>query len=343
MLITAIILGVYVFLAILGLRYTKDSKHFFNKDYTTNMKGLCCIIVIFVHIPAEHGNVLQDAIGSFAYICVTLFFMFSAYGLSWSVKHKNGYLSNFIRNRILVLLTPFLIISLLMYICGFYTPSCAINFVRVLLVFYIVFYLSYKFVRERYRDILICGFVLLYSLIGRIAGDTIGLKSIGLGWYTESLGFMYGIIFANILERFKEKTEKNYVVKVGILTVMSGILGISYLKYKYVFFAGDYLLKIILAISLILLLFTLTIHFKVGNTLTKYLGKVSYEIFLLHPIVIILLNRANVELSSGIYILFVFIGTIILATGLNKLDVYISKKISSTTKPFETIIIQEVE
>ena len=334
MLITLAILGVYAFIAVYGLAYTKDTNHFFNKDYTTVLKGLCCIIVILVHIPHEHGNTVQNAAGSFGYICVTLFFIFSAYGLTWSVKHKEGYLNKFFRKRVLTLLTPFILICLLKSICGFEVFHGGTNFVFVIFMFYIIFYLSHKYISKKYRDILMCAFVILYSLVGQIANDFFGLENIILKWQTESLGFMYGIILANIIEQFKEKVEKHYLIKIGILAAISGVLGISYLKYKYVLFTGDYILRIILGIFLIMLLFTVTIHFRMGNVFTKYLGKISYEVFLSHGFVMNVFNVMNLRVSSGIYILMVIFGTLVIATVLNKVDALIIRRITDTTKPF---------
>ncbi len=334
MLLTLAILAVYAFIAVYGLAYTKDTNQFFDKDYTTVIKGLCCIIVILVHIPYEHGNAVQNAAGSFGYICVTLFFMFSAYGLTWSVKNKEGYLNNFFRKRVLTLLTPYIIICLLKAICGFKVFYGGTNFVFVIFMFYIIFYVSHKYISKKYRDILICTFVILYSLIGQIANDFFGLENMILKWQTESLGFMYGIIFANIIESFKEKAKKHNAVKIGILALLSGILGISYLKYKYILFTGDYILRIILGIFIIMLLFTVTIHFRIGNVFTKYLGKISYEVFLLHGFIMSVFSVLKLRASSGIYILMVILGTLIIATVINKVDTLIIQRITDTTKPF---------
>lgn len=78
----------------------KDDNAFFGKDYTTELKGLCCLIVIYVHVPVAYRNPIQDAIGSFAYICVTLFFLISAYGMMLSAERKEEYLRHFWRNRL---------------------------------------------------------------------------------------------------------------------------------------------------------------------------------------------------------------------------------------------------
>lgn len=84
----------------------------FDKSYTRVLKGACCIIVILVHVPVTHGNKLQDAIGSFGYVAVTIFFMISAYGMYFSKQKKTDYLRHFWRNRLSSLLIPMLLINI---------------------------------------------------------------------------------------------------------------------------------------------------------------------------------------------------------------------------------------
>ena len=78
-----------------------------DKEQGYIIRAICCIIVVLVHIPQQHSNIIQDVIGSFGYIAVTLFFMLSAYGLKYSIENKKDYLKFFWKNRILVLLIPF--------------------------------------------------------------------------------------------------------------------------------------------------------------------------------------------------------------------------------------------
>jgi len=99
-------------------RRDKDAL-FFSKDYTDVFKGLCCLIVIYVHVKPERGNMLQDAIGSFAYVAVTFFFLVSAYGMLYGLKKKNDYLEKFWRNRLVSLLMPCFLVNVVGFILGY--------------------------------------------------------------------------------------------------------------------------------------------------------------------------------------------------------------------------------
>ena len=63
-------------------KITDTCNDFFDKNWSLALKGLCCIVVILVHIPNEHSTRLQNMMGSFAFVAVTVFFMISGYGLS---------------------------------------------------------------------------------------------------------------------------------------------------------------------------------------------------------------------------------------------------------------------
>lgn len=90
-LLTALIPMALFFVVLYGSKEAENQNGFMSREYTTIMKAVCCIIVILVHIPAAYTNRLQDAMGSFAYVCVTLFFLMSAYGMSLS-KEQIEYL-----------------------------------------------------------------------------------------------------------------------------------------------------------------------------------------------------------------------------------------------------------
>lgn len=103
-----LVLGI-VFTTSWGVRIDKNKDTFMSVGDCTFLRGFWCIIVVLVHIPVGYNNLIQDIIGSFAYIGVTFFFMTSAYGLKYSLKIKPGYMDNFWRRRLPSLLIPAII------------------------------------------------------------------------------------------------------------------------------------------------------------------------------------------------------------------------------------------
>ena len=295
-----------------------------DKKQQTAIRAICCIIVVLVHIPENHGNFIQDLIGSFGYIAVTLFFMMSSYGLKYSVENKENYLKNFWKNRILILLIPFWIAN---FISMVIRPSESIlhnvmtvlginniSFVTVLLGYYIVFWLIYKFIKnKKIKDYILCAIVLTYSLVGKIFNFQIG-------WQVESIGFIYGILAYNILAKVKDNNAK-FIISI----VTSLILGILYLKYKEIYMIGTWLLRVVLGLSVISTVYFLLNKIEIEGKIIKYIGNISYEIFLVHTIAMSLIAKVNIP--SSFWITLTFIITIVLATILKFIDTKIIKLI----------------
>lgn len=330
--------------ALLKLEYDKNTDNFFDIKHSTSLKGLFCIIVILVHIPTKYQNSLQNIVSSFGYIGVTFFFMASAYGLKYGVNYKKDYLNHFWRNRLTSLLIPAVLVNIISMILqilyaqdltGYsYLSLLNINnWVKVLILYYIAFYAVYKLVPENfekgYKDLIICLFVIATSLV-----DKLTPLKITYIWPTESIGFIYGIILANNIEKFKYAAKKNYKSKSAILLLLSMFLGILYLKLKSVFFLGDYCLKIALGFILLFCLLHITSHFRIENKINQFLGKISYEVYLIHLLVIKFISHSSLKLSSGVYIWIVVAITILLSTVVNFASRYIIQKVKTNdTKP----------
>ena len=79
---------------------------------------------------------------------------------------------------------------------------------------------------------------------------------------------------------------------------------------------------------LILWVFVLTFRLKVGNAASRYLGSISYDVFLYHGLVQRLLQvldktSCRVNLSSGIFLLLMMIFSILLSAGTHIVNVRI--------------------
>jgi len=325
-----ILIGLFLIILPIRLNKTVDDS-FLSKDYTTVIKGVCSIIVILVHIPIMYQNKLQDGIGSFAYICVTLFFFISAYGMTVCLKKKD-YLKNFWRNRLISLLIPCLLINILSIVVYSFLNIRTFKWLSLLyvnpyvvqlLVFCLVFYGVHCFFKQKSneyvggvkQDVIICTIILLISL---------SLFLLNYGWKTEFCGLIYGILLARYKNLVVKIFQYDYIKKVIIGGLASIMLGVIYLECKTVYFWGDYLIKIILGISIIAFSFCMSSHLKFGNIVSNYLGKISYEIYLLHGPVIIVLMYSNITISSGCFILLTVSLTVIFSIIINKLSNYIT-------------------
>lgn len=314
------------------IKICKEKEYFFSPEYTKCLKGIMCIVVVLVHIPQNYSNAIQDAIGSFGYICVTLFFLFSAYGLMYSVENKKDYIKKFPRNRLLVLLIPYFISNVLSVIFKIGQISVkdaalgvlglgSISFVTVLIVYYILFYLINRFLKNKtIKWIILILLPIIYSALNyRFGWDR---------WCVEELGLSYGTIIYLVFNKYIKRLSVNTIIKTILLGIISIVLGILYLKFKTVNICGDYLLKIVLGIAIILFVFAFTYIFKIKNKLLLKLGSISYEVYLLHGIAMYLIQKTTIT-QSWIYIYLTILLTVIFAYILNKFCNVIIKRVKA--------------
>lgn len=197
------------FVVFYGSKEAENQNGFMSREYTTIMKAVCCIIVILVHIPAAYTNRLQDAMGSFAYVCVTLFFLMSAYGMSLSKERRRNYMQHFWRNRLAALLIPQLLINICSTIWVYintqkeYASLFHINnYVVVLLGYCFWFWLVYQGRRwygHRIANTLLVGGVIISSL-----GSYFFMEKDANYWCYERWGLVWGVFALLVLTRDKE-------------------------------------------------------------------------------------------------------------------------------------------
>lgn len=160
-----------------------------------------------------------------------------------------------------------------------------------------------------------CSVVVIFSLVDYFTSFKITSR-----WIVEPLGFAYGIIAAKYSASIRRWLNKKWIAKTIILMVVSGLLGLSYLKFKPVVFWGDYLLKLILGIAITAFIFEGIAKLKVGNKANSFLGGISYEVYILHHgVFALLIALSGGDMNSGVFICGAVLITILAACLLEKI------------------------
>lgn len=313
-----IMAGIVLFLAgmlLAGAKYRPDGAHFFDRESSGALRGFWSLIVVLVHIPAAYQNRLQDMMGSLAYVGVTFFFLTSAYGLRSAARKRPDSFCFFWRRRLPKLLLPCLltnVVRMAAYAAGGASVR-AVSLVWInqwvlwLLVCYLFFWLCFRYLPERYRDWAVCGLVTAFSLTVYAASRG------GVTWCPEVFGFAWGILLCRWKDRFLSWADKNWLPKTAVLCLLCGILGLGYLKCKDIPVFGDYVLKIVLAAAILWFMLALNGKISIGNRVSRLLGTISYEVFLLHDTAFYLLERFAPGLNSGVFILLSLLVTVLLS------------------------------
>lgn len=300
----------------------------FSLSESNAMRGIWCLVILLVHIPAAYQNKIQDMVGSFAYIGVTFFFMTSGYGLMLGFqKNHIASMKDFWKRRLPKLLVPLLLANVLQFVAdlvllGEFRVLTLLNvngFVRQLLVFYLFFWITCCLFPEKMELKVKIRFLYLSAAI-LIAGVYVVNKLSGEYWPTEAFGFLYGMLLARNKQRAESFAASKWMIKCAAACAAALVLGIIYIQCKHVPFLGDYVAKVLLGLFLLGFIVLANKYISVDNALTGFLGKISYEVYLLHGLAFMLVDALPVKLGSWLFIGCSVLITVILSVIVNSVS-----------------------
>ena len=341
MLITAAVFLALLFLVIYKAKIYPDcNPGFFDLQNSTALRAIWCVVVVMVHIPAEYGNRIQDMAGSFAYIGVTFFFLFSGYGLSTSLLRQGTIQKDFWAKRLVKLLVPQFLINIVALLLRRVALGEQITFsafiwvarwLRWLIACYLVFWCAHKlFAKKTWANAMIGAMVIGCSLAAYfLKRHGIIVETI---WDTEVYGFFWGILLVVAFPLVQNWGKKHWIPKVAASCIGAMVLGLLYLKCKPVAFWGDYLLKIALGVVIIGVILLLNTRIAIGNRILNKLGSISYEIYLIHSILISVFKRMEPDISSGVFIVLVLSASVILGAIIHAASAIIVGKLLPESK-----------
>lgn len=67
---TLIPIALLIFAAVQGSKWNFNAATYMDKKYTNAVKGMMCVVIMYVHISNDYTNTVQNIIGSFAYVGV---------------------------------------------------------------------------------------------------------------------------------------------------------------------------------------------------------------------------------------------------------------------------------
>ncbi|AQX04960.1 acyltransferase [Elizabethkingia meningoseptica] len=320
----------YSFIAIIGILYLLSITYCRNKYFpftvqaSSSLKGILSILIILSHINFHADLPVFLTITHWSGTKVALFFFISGYGLMASYQKKEeNYLNNFLSKRIWNIIKPLLLITILFLAFNYLdtgvwmsnifsdllikgnTPLPYSWFAYAIIIFYLLFYIVFRFSWRKEIKILWM-FILTF-------GVTVFLWKIGYdrAWWVSNLAFPLGMVY-----QYKEKIIINISrTKFGNLllvplccfaALLIAILKIDILySFAYVFIA----LMVIVLIS----------YVKMPQSFPFiFLGKISYETYLVHGAVLTLLRGQHIYIANGyLYLLTAIIVTVLMSYILN--------------------------
>ena len=321
----------------------KWNEEFMTLSQTKMIQGFLAICILFHHAAQKtcaswlhplfvvHGLDFFVEIGHFF---VAVFLFCSGYGLYKSVRSKENYLQGFVKKRVLPIIVAFYVTAIiftivralmgqkmdlpqvLRYLSGVQLSNPNAWYVVAIPIFYLGFYLSFRFIKKEGWAIAGTGFaVFLYVLLGTFTNHNDYLMC-GEWWYNTAHMFMVGILFAKFEKGIIERVKKHYIIHlvVGLVAVpllyrWSGhMLGIfSY--YGETWGAPDtvfrrwmsLLSQVISTTSFVWAVLLLNLKCKLGNPALKFMGTITLEFYLIHGVFIELFGYSFQDLVPSLH------------------------------------------
>jgi len=304
----------------------------FNEDYlsiknTNALRGMCALIVAMQHTCAYQHDKWTAPFLYIGFLCTSIFFFLSGYGLMYGTENKRRYLQNFLKKRLLTVLIPYLFANVI-YLCIRQALGLEISlnqfaemykkgepyvsfswFIISIMYFYVMFYVAFNiFKRNIAVFLMIPGSILYMHLV----------KSIGFDyhWYTTAFCFAGGVIWYHYRNTLTEIARRQGFLKILLMFSITIALLFATFKNVYFYIAGSNITALCFQVVVMLCLQKIRIH----NFVLEYLGKISFEFYILHGIVIKIFNEYLV-LHGSLYVLSVMAASMLIATILYRINI----------------------
>lgn len=148
------------------------------------------------------------------------------------------------------------------------------------------------------------------------------MPKFGLNWYVESIGFLLGVLLAYHEEKINHFFQTHTIRKLCFFLPIS--IAIKHIYFdttlNEVYFLGNYILRMITDLLIITSILLLLSHFTLGNKVSKYLGKLSFDIFLYHGVFLEYFQFHDWGWNSNTMILSTIVCTLIFVVLFNPLE-----------------------
>ncbi len=292
---------------------------------TKAIRGLLCLTVVLGHASLyTNYSKLLSPLFALAACSNGVFFFLSSYGLHKKNLTTEDYSKGFLIKRVTKILIPYLLITTLVFIFSKYlyqepyTIKYLIDgfllgepiipfswFIITIFFFYIEYYFLMKLLKKNSKLIIFeTTLIHIFYCIMCIR------MKFEYWWFYYSYLLIIGIIWATYEKKLSyilKKHPKIVILSTSLLLLAMLIIQffVSYPIYKISLIFGVFLLMI--------LTITILYNYDISNKITNFLGTISFEIYLFHGIIILLLDNSLIK-NDFIFLLTVLLCTIIIST-----------------------------
>ncbi len=264
---------------------------------TLPLRGLFAITILLHHFSAEFTE--PYFLGLFThigYLLVAAFFFLSGYGLAFGFNKSSDYirLKTFVPKRFFKTIMPYWLcilfsaviialflppLSLKSFLLSFISEKSIVNYswyVFVILILYAAFMIIFRIGNKKHAMAVMFVFIAILTAAFLLKGYSIHARSL--------LSFYFGLFYC-----FKERSIDEYVKKhfwikaVIVLLIFALLCALRFYFYsKSSFRLVDVFALMSSSVFAVLVFVFFTKKVRLGNAVLDFLGKISYEIYLMH-------------------------------------------------------------
>jgi membrane-bound acyltransferase YfiQ involved in biofilm formation len=335
----------FVLLAVLvtgtwGLRLRKDDQHL-SKEQTCAINGFFVLLVFLRHTVdyislGRWDGIFKTVNTQLDQLIVVPFLFYSGYGIMRSILRKgHSYVASLPWNRLFkvwyhfaIAVGLYLILALWLHedygvmrialsFIGWDSIGNSNWYIFATLCMYLFTWLAFTIFRKNHTlaasalAVLAVGYILLMRQLK------------GLWWYDTALVYPAGVFYG----LYQEKIEKHLLKSTWFaLAICTGLFALCFILQEGLLWREG------MAVFFALAILCASFVFKVGNPVLSFLGKYTFEIYILQRIPMILLR--NVFANQYVYLAVSFVVTLLLAVLfqrlLTRLDTLIYRKGAKT-------------
>lgn len=301
---------------------TAHNSSLLERNSNQSFRGILALLIVFAHVSHDYNFPLSSEGKPYGMVCVGLFFFFSGYGLMKQyIVRRETYLECFLLKRLKKLLPSFFIITALCLITEKMLNIKILEigggkigyilvpnswYVYVLFFFYIVFALSGRFFNKPIKVIsMLLGATVILIVLTTILG-------LGDWWWKSSFAFNVGTLLPILEKRSEKGIDINtgnkiffFISAILVLSAIPNVFGLSYYRVR--------------SILMIVLTTVLPIYFYIvfrkipfnGNKVLYFLGSISYEIYLIHGVFLLLIRNSFPHMKSTLCVIIIYLLTIV--------------------------------
>ena len=319
---------------------TGYNEHYFDISRTESIKGLFILLVFLSHarnylmeLPSYSSdilnrpyNIFQEHIGQGI---VVMFLLYSGYGVMEAIKRKGSiYVNSIPVKRVMITWLNFALAVVLFAIeglaLGTYKKWTALKiilsligwdslgnsnwYIFVILIMYIITFVSFKLFRKNYSHAAACTAVLTFVYIVAVSR----LKAGEAWWFDTALCYPFGMFISLQRERLEGFIFKKPVNYYAALILCAAVFAVCHLKRGNIFCYEAQL--ILFGVVIILVLMKLDVN----NKVLRFFGKHLFEMYILMRIPMSILLHFNIT-NTYLFVCISFVITVLAAVIFKKL------------------------